>query len=146
MSSAHQIILIKDLTTDSQGIADHPDLYDENGNKLGPTNIVGSVPPVYSKSFALLPKYNDYILTAICASTSCTSTIILEHSPDGINWCNCALSDGSPTCEVNCEPFNNTCTIRIVDVPLLQYVRVKVTAVADVTIDCTIMLTHTMNY
>jgi len=145
MSSAHQVMLIKDLTANSQGFADHPDLYDANGNKLGLTNIVGSQPGVYSKAFTLLPKYNDYILTVICSATSCSASVALEHSPDGINWCDCALSDGSD-CIAECDPVTNTCTVKIVDVPLLQYVRVKVYDITDNSIDCTVMLTHTMNY
>lgn len=146
MSSAHIIMLIKDLTTDSNGIADHPDLYDENGNKLGPTNIVGSAgQTVYSKAFALMPKYNDYIVTAVCAATSCSAKVTLEYSPDGIHWCDCALADGN-TCTFKCDVTISRCTAKIVDVPLLQYVRVRLEEIPAETIDCSIMITHTMNY
>ena len=73
----------------------------------------------------MLPKYNDYMLTALC--TGCSVTAILEHSPDGINWCDCALSDGN-SCTVLCQPLTSECTVKIIDVPLLQYVSKSTTS------------------
>lgn len=151
MSSAHQQIFIKDLTLteiNGEGFAENQDLYDANGNKLDSVQLTstdsqGNPNFAYTQTLVMLPKYNDYIFTALC--TGCSVTAILEHSPDGINWCDCALSDGN-SCEVLCQPLTSECTVKIVDVPLLQYVRVKIQQAANITLNCTIMLTHTMNY
>ena len=152
MSSAHRIDLIKDLTLVSrvvngvtQGfIENHPDIYDANGNKLNDVQLTqGGI--AYSKTVALLPKFNDYIFTALCGG--CAVNVTLEFSPDGVNWCNCVLSDGQP-CSVACDPVGNTidCQVKVVDVPLLQYVRVKIDSSASTNLSCDIFLTHTMNY
>lgn len=152
MSSAHRINLIKDLTLVTknvdgvdQGFAvNHPDIYDANGNKLNDVQLTNAG-VAYSKTVALLPKYNDYIFTALCQG--CAVNVTLEMSPDGINWCNCVLSDGN-NCSVSCDPSGGAtdCQIKIVDVSLLQYVRVKIDSAASTDLDCDIFLTHTMNY
>jgi hypothetical protein len=151
MSSAHRIDLIKDLTLvdkdgDGNGWAvGHPDLVDENGNSLGEVRLTGSQAQhvAYSKTVALSPKYNDYILTATC--TGCVLTVEFEMSPDGVNWCACNLSNGSP-CEFTCTATVGDCTISVIDVPVLQFVRVKISNAGDASLDCSIFLTHTMNY
>lgn len=152
MSSAHQIEIIRDLTLEAkvvnnstQGFAvNHPDIYDENGNKLDDVQLTGQN-YAYSKPIALLPKYNDYIFTALCAG--CAVTVTLQMSPDGVNWCDCVLSDGND-CLIECDPTppNVECQVKIVDVPILQYIRVKIGNAASTDLDCTIIMTHTMNY
>ena len=151
MSSAHQQIFIKGLTLteiNGQGFAVNQDLYDANGNKLDSVQLTGvdnNGDPhfAYTQTLVMLPKYNDYMFTALC--TGCSVTAILEHSPDGIHWCDCALADGN-TCTFKCDVTISRCTAKIVDVPLLQYVRVRLEEIPAETIDCSIMITHTMNY
>lgn len=153
MSSAHRINLITNLTLveviegeSTHGHAiNHPDLVDENGNKLNDVRLTGSnIDSVaYSKTVVLSPKYNDYILVATCKG--CVLSVSLEYSPDGINWCNCVLNDGQP-CTVECDPDVADCTTSIIDVPMLQYVRVKVSNAGNASLDCDIFLSHTMNY
>ena len=146
MSSAHQVNFINDLVLteeNGQGFVKNQDVYDASGNKLDSVQLTGSSSFCYTKTIALLPKYNDYIFTAVC--TGCSVTATLEHSPDGINWCDCALADGS-TCTMNCDPTVADCTVKIIDVPMLQYVRVVVQSAGNEYLDCDIYLTHTMNY
>tara|TARA_Y100000817_G_C16844900_1_gene539624 strand:+ start:973 stop:1425 length:453 start_codon:yes stop_codon:yes gene_type:complete len=150
MSSAHKQIFIQNLVLQSQvinglteGVAVGQDLYDANGNKLDSVQLTGSASYAYTKTITLLPKFNDYILTAVC--TGCSVTATLEFSPDGVTWCDCNLSDGNP-CTMNCDPTTSDCTVKIVDVPLLQYVRVKISNAANTTLNCDIFLSHTMNY
>lgn len=151
MSSAHRINLIKDLTLvdkdgDGNGWAvGHPDLVDASGNPIAEVRLTGSAEEhvAYSKTVALSPKYNDYILTATC--TGCVLTVEFQHSPDGVNWCNCALADGID-CEIECTGTVGDCTVKIIDVPILQYVRVKISNAGNASLDCNIFLTHTMNY
>lgn len=146
MSSAHKQIFIKNLVltlSGGQGYAVGQDLYDANGNKLDNVQITGSGNYAYTKTITLLPKFNDYILTAVC--TGCSVKATLEFSPDGVTWCNCNLANGSP-CEMECDPAVNDCTVKVVDVPLLQYVRVKIENAANEHLNCDIFLSHTMNY
>lgn len=151
MSSAHRINLIKDLTLvdkdgDGNGWAvGHPDLVDANGNPIDEVRLTGSQAQhvAYSKTVALSPKYNEYILTATC--TGCTLKVEFEMSPDGVNWCACNLSNGSP-CEFTCTEAVGDCTVSIIDVPILQYVRVKISNAGNQHLECSIFLTHTMNY
>ena len=149
MSSAHRINLIKDLTLvdiGGNGFAqNHPDLVDVNGNPLAEIRLTGSdVGHVaYSKTVVLAPKYNDYILAATC--TGCVLTVELQYSPDGVNWCNCTLADGVD-CVFECTGTVGDCTVKIIDVPILQYVRVKISNAGNASLDCNIFLTHTMNY
>jgi len=164
MSSAHRINLISDLTLEARTVSggegqedliqgwavNHPDLVDKDGNpvvevRLTPGNV--SDDPLegkaYSKTIALSPKYNEYVLVATCKG--CVLSVTLQYSPDGINWCDCVLNDGLP-CTVDCDPTVADCTVKIIDVPMLQYVRVVVQSAGDATLDCDIYLTHTMNY
>ena len=151
MSSAHRINLITDLTLvdkngDGNGWAvGHPDLVDANGNPLAEVRLTGSgVDHVaYSKTVVLSPKYNDYILTATCIG--CVLKVEFEYSPDGVNWCNCILGNGEE-CEFVCTETAGDCTVSIIDVPILQYVRVKISNAGNASLDCSIFLTHTMNY
>jgi len=146
MSSAHKQIFIENLVlTDSggQGYAVGQDLYDANGNKLDSVQLTGSGNYAYTKTITLLPKYNEYIFTAVC--TGCSVTATLEFSPDGVNWCPCALADGN-ACTMNCDPLTSDCTVKVIDVPLLQYVRVKMSNAANISLNCDIFLSHTMNY
>lgn len=150
MSSAQRIDLIKNLTLveypDGHGyIVNHPDIVDVNGDRIAEVRLSGSSDPshvAYSKTVALSSRYNDYLLTATCKG--CEVSVILEHSPDGINWCNCVLSNGG-NCNIQCDPFVSNCTVKVIDVALLQYVRVKVSNAGNSSLDCDIFLSHSLN-
>ena len=150
MSSAYKQVFIENLVLESQvingltqGAAVGQNLYDANGNKLDSVQLTGSGSFAYTKTITLLPKYNEYLLTAVC--TGCSVKAILEFSPDGVNWCACNLASGSP-CEMDCDPDVSDCTIKIIDVPLLQFVRVRVENAANTTLNCDIFLSHTHNF
>ena len=138
MASAHGLFLIKDLTINSSATG----LYDSSNNRLTTANIVGSGNYAYSKTFVLSPKSKDHILTATC--DGCTVEIKLEMSPDGINWCPCALSDGS-NCEFECTANVGDCTTKIIDVNVLQYVRVKIGNAGSSGGSCSVIINHTLN-
>lgn len=138
MASAHGLHLIKNLTISTSSTG----LYDSSGNVLSTANIVGSGNYAYSKAFTLSPKSKDHILTATC--DGCTVEIKLEMSPDGVNWCPCVLSSGS-NCEFECTANAGDCTTQVIDVNVLQYVRVKIGNAGSVNGTCEVILNHTLN-
>ena len=138
MASSHAIDIIKDLTISATATG----LYDANGEKLSSANIVGSGNYAYSNLFQLSPKSIDHVLTATCEG--CTVEIKLEMSPDGINWCPCVLSGGS-NCEFECTADAGDCTIQVIDVPVLQFVRVKIGNAGSTGGTCTVKLNFTLN-
>ena len=138
MASAHSLIILKDLTISSSATG----LFDESGNSLPTANIVGSGNYAYSNTFLMSPKSLDHILTAACEG--CTVEILLQMSPDGINWCNCVLGNGS-NCEFECTATVGDCTTQVIDVPVLQYVRVKIGNAGSVGGTCNVMINHTLN-
>jgi len=138
MASSHAIDIIKDLTISATSTG----LYDANGEKLSSANIVGSGNYAYSNLFQLSPKSIDHVLTATCEG--CTVEIKLEMSPDGINWCPCVLSGGS-NCEFECTADAGDCTTQVIDVPVLQFVRVKIGNAGSTGGTCTVKLNFTLN-
>lgn len=143
MASGHSLILAQHLLT---GAAEG--LTDADGNELAPFNLADLEGPLegYSKPFLLSPKAEDVIFTAICKG--CAVKVTLQMSPDGVNWCNCVLVDGS-NCTVECnQPEEITpqgCYAKTVDVSVLQYVRFHIYDVGSSSGDCTIMLNFTLN-
>ena len=135
MSSAHHTIFLKDFV-----IGGTVELMDINGN---PTtgSITGSGNYLYSKKFLIPPKSLDHILTAICEG--CTIEIVLQVSPDGVNWCNCILSNDS-VCQFECTAQAGDCTIQVIDVPILQYARIKIGNAGSSGGTCTVKLNYTL--
>lgn len=138
MASSHAIDIIKDLVVSGTATG----LYDANGEKLASANIVENGNYAYSNLFQLSPKSIDHVLVATCSG--CTIEVYLEMSPDGINWCACNLSSGNP-CTVTCTQASGDCTTQHVDVPLLQFVRVKIGAASEPSGVCSVKLTFTLN-
>ena len=138
MASAHGLFLIKDLTINNSSTG----LYSSTGGQLVTANIVGSGNYAYSNTFILSPKSKDHILTATC--DGCTVEIALEMSPDGINWCPCTLSSGA-YCQFECTANAGDCTTQVIDVNVLQYVRVKIGNAGSTGGTCTVIINHTLN-
>ena len=138
MASSHGIKIIDNLTISSTSTG----LFDENGVSLSTANIIGSGNYAYSQSFSLSPKSIEHLLTATCEG--CTVEIKLEMSPDGINWCPCALSSGN-NCEFECTADVGDCTTQPIDVPVLQFVRVKLGNAGSSGGVCTVKLNFTLN-
>jgi len=138
MAASQGISLIKNLiiSTTSTG------LVDASGNPLATANIVGSGNYAYSPTMELSPKSIEHVLTAIC--DGCTIEVKLEISPDGINWCDCTLSSGS-VCQFECTAVVGDCTTQIIDVSLLQFVRVKIGNAGSTGGNCTININFTLN-
>lgn len=138
MASSHATSIIKDLTISTTATG----LFDINGSPLASANIVGSGNYAYSKSIELSPKSIEHVLTATCEG--CTVEIKLEMSPDGINWCPCNLSNGNQ-CEFECTADVGDCTVQPIDVPVLQFVRVKIGNAGSVSGNCDVELNYTLN-
>lgn len=139
MASAHEIVFInKMITGQTEGILFH----EETGAPvlgIGPEHGSGSG---VTKAFLLSPKSIDHIFAAVCEG--CTVSIVsLQMSPDGVNWCNCVLSDGG-NCEVNCDLSQN-CYTKNIDTSVLQYVRLKIGNAGTSTGECTVKLHFTLN-
>ena len=138
MASAHGLTFIQDLTISSASTG----LYDAQGNALATADILLSGNTAYSKPFLLSPKATDFILSATCEG--CELKVTLEMSPDNINWCPCPLSNGDP-CEITCTDTVGDCTTKVVDVALLQFVRVKVGEAGSQGGTCSVRLHFTLN-
>ena len=138
MASVHHVDFIKDLiiSTTSTG------LYDINNNKLATANIIGSGNYAYSKVIELSPKSIEHILTATCEG--CTVEIALEMSPDGDNWCPCNLSSGS-ACQFECTAAVGDCTTQTIDVPVLQFARIKIGNAGSSGGSCDVKINFTLN-
>lgn len=143
MASSHGISLIENLTISTASTG----LFDANGNSLDTVNILAGTGETsnnyaYSKTMELSPKSIEHILVAICEG--CVMEVLLQISPDGNNWVDCTLSDGS-VCEANCTAQAGDCTTKIIDVALLQFVRVRVGNAGSSGGTCTIKLNFTLN-
>jgi len=138
MASGHSSILLKDLVISATSTG----LFDADGNSLDSANIIGSGNYAYSPAITLSPKSIEHLLTATCQG--CTVEIKLEMSPDGVNWCPCALSSGN-NCEFECTADVGDCTTQPIDVPVLQYVRVKIGNAGSSGGTCTVRINFTLN-
>ena len=138
MASSHATDIIKDLTISATATG----LFDVNGNSLTTANIIGSGNYAYSQTIGLSPKSIEHILTATCEG--CTVEIKLEMSPDGVNWCPCTLTSGS-NCEFECTATAGDCTTQPIDVPVLQFVRVKIGNAGSSGGTCGVKLNFTLN-
>ena len=139
MASSHGLYFVRDLTISATSTG----LYDVNGNKLTTANIIGTGNYAYSKSIELSPKSIEHILTAVCEG--CTMEVLLQISPDGTNWVDCKLADGTTNCSVDCTSAVGDCSTQVIDVSLLQFARVKVGNAGSSGGTCTISLNFTLN-
>ena len=130
---------IKNLTISASSTG----LYDVNGVALSTVNIVGTDNYAYSNAIELSPKSIDHILTAICEG--CTMEVLLQVSPDGTNWVDCKMADGTTNCSVDCTSATGDCSTKVLDVQLLQYARVKVGNAGSSGGTCTIKINFTLN-
>lgn len=138
MASSHSVDIVKDLVVSGTATG----LYDINGNPLASANIVENGNFAYSKAVELSPKSIEHVLTATCSG--CTIVVQLEMSPDGINWCPCNLTTGN-ACTVTCTQASGDCTTQHVDVPVLQFVRVKLGEASEPNGLCSVKLNFTLN-
>jgi hypothetical protein len=138
MASNHGIDFVKDLVISSTATG----LFDINGNSLATADIVGTDSYAYSRPIELSPKSIEHILTATCEG--CTIEILLQISPDGVNWVDCLLSNGLE-CDFVCTANANDCTVQPIDVPILQFARIKIGNAGDVNGTCTVKLNFTLN-
>ena len=140
MASGHEIVLVNNITTGNIPVGI---LFDEDTGApitdIGPTSGATGV----TKAFFLSPKSKDHIFVGICEG--CTVSISLQMSPDGVNWCDCILSNGSPCEIVECTQIAGDCDVRIIDVSLLQFVRLKIGGAGSSTGTCTVKLHFTLN-
>ncbi len=75
-----------------------------------------------SKVFILPSNAKDF---AVCnIATGCTCRLAIQMSPDGENWCDCFDSSNTKCNNVTCSADAGTCTCKIINAPMLQYVRV----------------------
>ncbi len=138
MASSHATDFVKDLVISATSTG----LFDENGNSLPTANIIGSGNYAYSKTIELSPKSIEHILTATCQG--CTVEIKLEMRSDGVNQGPCVLSSGSNG-ECECTADVGDCTTQPVDVPVLQFARVKIGNAGSTGGDCSVKLNFTLN-
>ena len=64
-------------------------------------------------------------------------------SPDGVNWCNCLLSNNA-NCEFECTADVGDCTTQVIDVPILQYARIKIGNAGSAGGTCTVRLNYSL--
>lgn len=138
MASVHGISFIENLVISTASVG----LFDINGNSLPTANIKLAGNYAYSKTIELSPKSIDHILVAICEG--CVMEVLLQISPDGKNWVDCVLSDGS-VCQANCTQEAGDCTTKIIDVSMLQFARVKVGNAGSEGGTCSVKLSFTLN-
>lgn len=142
MASAHHITFLDNITITNENL--RPLLFDEStGNKVDSNFDILNDTGV-TEAQLLSSKSIEHILVGTC--TGCEIVVTLQISPDGVNWCDCPLSDGQ-ICTITCTQDVGDCTPQEVDVPLLQYVRLKVGIASDVGTDktCTVRLHFTLN-
>ena len=139
MASSHGIDFIKNLTISASSTG----LFDINGSSLPTANIIGTGNYAYSQVIDLSPKSIDHILTAICEG--CTMEVLLQVSPDGTNWIDCKMADGTTNCSVDCTSATGDCSTKVLDVQLLQFARVKVGNAGSSGGTCTIKINFTLN-
>jgi len=121
MSSAHHITFLNNIEITNENFREI--LFDPTtGEKVASDFSILDDYGV-TKSFALSSKSLEHIFVGVCEG--CSIEIKLQMSPDNINWCDCILADGSP-CKEECSSIVGDCKVRVVDVPLLQYVRLHV--------------------
>lgn len=145
MSSAHHITFIQDLEITNENFREI--LFDKNtGNPVASDfNILNEY--AVTKAFTLPGKSLDHIFVGVCEG--CSIEIKLEMSPDGINWCDCVLADGS-ICQAECTAAVGDCKSIIVDVPILQYVRLYIGVAGDLSTPqdqkfCTVKLHYSLD-
>ena len=140
MASGHEIILVNDITTGNipEGILFN-ELDGSPVTDISPTTGLTGV----TKAFFVSPKSKDHIFVGICEG--CTVSITLQMSPDGVNWCDCVLGDGS-ICQIQeCTAIAGDCDAKIIDVSILQFVRLKIGNAGTSTGKCTVKLHFTLN-
>lgn len=121
MASAHHISFLEDFEVTSANFREI--LFDETTGNPVPSNfnITNTVGVTAAK--VVPTKALEAILAGTCVG--CTLVVTLQISPDGENWCDCPLADGNP-CTITCTELIGDCAVQVVDVPLLQYVRLKI--------------------
>lgn len=126
MASAHHIAFLDNFQLTDENLREI--LFDANTGLpvASDFDIVnpGTVVPVTAAK-TLSSKSIEHILVGNCVG--CTLNATLQISPDGENWTDCTLQNGN-VCDVDCTTEVGDCQTRIIDVPLLQYVRVKILA------------------
>jgi hypothetical protein len=64
--------------------------------ELFPASVIGSDTTTVGEAFHLHAHAKEIIIESVVSSrTDGTFTLTLQHSPDGINWTNVLMSDGS---------------------------------------------------
>jgi hypothetical protein len=144
MASAHHISFLDNVQLTNENLREL--LFDAATGEPVASNFdavnPGSVVAVTATQ-TLSSKSIDHILVGNCVG--CTLNVTLQISPDGVNWTDCTLANGD-TCQVDCSLEAGDCQASIIDVPLLQYVRIKVLPSATGTDKiCTVNLHFTLN-
>jgi len=122
MASAHHISFLEDFEITNENF--RKILFNESdGLPVAETFDITAGEGV-TEAKLLSSKSIEHVLAGVCLG--CTLRVILQISPDGKNWTDCLLSDGTTQCLVDCDPAVSDCAVSIVDVPLLQYVRIKI--------------------
>lgn len=145
MASAHDITFLNNVEITNENLRTL--LFDEaTGQPVADDfNIINSTAVTAAQT--LSSKSIDHILVGDCVG--CTVVVTLQMSPDGVNWCDCPLSNGE-ICTVTCTEIAGDCTAKIIDVPVLQYVRIKIGPAGSLSEPgdqkfCTVKLHFTLN-
>lgn len=140
MAASHAIDLLKDIVVGTSTTG----LYDENNNKISAIDITTQSGLYgYSQTYELSPKSIEHVLTALCEG--CTIDVLLQISPDGKNWTDCVLSTGERCEFLPCSAAAGDCDVKHIDVPMLQFLRVKIGNAGAVGGVCTIKINFTLN-
>ena len=90
----------------------------------GKCPAIGDTSPAknYSKTFVMPSQSKDFAFCAIC--TFCDCKMSIEMSPDGVNWCDCVDAAQDACKDISCSVAAGTCNCKVVNAPMMQYVRV----------------------
>ena len=102
---------------------DNSSLGGGSDDDIGICPVIPSTDKNYSKTFIIPSQAKDFAFCAICEVCNCKMTI--EMSPDGVNWCPCLDADQKVCENIVCEFDTGACTCKIVNAPMMQYVRVS---------------------
>lgn len=121
MASANHIAFLEQFEITSENF--RKILFNESDGLPVPDNFLITTGQGVTKTYALPSRSIEHLLVGTCLG--CTLSATLQISPDGINWCDCPTVEGGP-CTIDCDPDVGPCTTKIIGVPLLQYVRLKI--------------------
>lgn len=122
MSSAYHISFLEDFEITNENF--RKILFDRDTGLPVDSNFDITLGEAVTEAKLLPSRSIEHVLAGTCLG--CTLRVVLEMSPDGKNWVTCKLKDGVTDCLIDCDPDVADCTVSMVDVSLLQYIRLKI--------------------